>query len=100
MKLERVLTNKEERAAEERLYKAIMSLRNLDEHRAFFGDIFTPAELQSIKDRWLVAEYLNQGYTYREINSMTGVSVTTIGRVARFLYDGSDGYALALKRIK
>ena len=26
MKLERVLTNKEERAAEERLYKAILSL--------------------------------------------------------------------------
>ena len=100
MKIDRVLTNKEEVAAEERLYKAIMSLRNLDEYRAFFGDIFTPAELQSIKDRWLVAEFLNKGYTYREINSMTGVSVTTIGRVARFLYDGSDGYALALKRIK
>ena len=40
MKIDRVLTNKEETAAEERLYKAIMSLRNLDEHRAFFGDIF------------------------------------------------------------
>ena len=99
MKIDRVLTNKEEKAAEERLFQAIMSLKNLDEHRAFFGDIFTPAELQSIKDRWLVAEFLNQGYTYREINAMTGVSVTTIGRVARSLYDGSDGYALALKRI-
>ena len=40
MKIDRVLTNKEEVAAEERLYKAIMSLRNLDEYRAFFGDIF------------------------------------------------------------
>ena len=32
---------------------------------------------------------------YREIHRLTGVSVTTIGRVARYLAAGNGGYALA-----
>ena len=98
MKIQRVYTNKEEKNAEDNLYEAIKSLRNIDECRSFFQDICTPAELQAIKDRWSVADYLNQGYTYREINTLTGVSLTTIGRVARFVSDGSGGYQTALKR--
>ena len=100
MKIERVLTNKEEKETEVRFYKAVQSLKNSDECRSFFNDIFTPAELQSIKDRWSVAELLNKGYTYREVNSYTGVSVTTIGRVARCLLDGSGGYDIALNRVQ
>ena len=30
---------------------------------------------------------------------MTGVSLTTIGRVARFLFDGANGYKMALERV-
>ena len=56
MKIERVLTKDEEKLAEERFYKAIMSLNDVDEYRSFFNDIFTPAEFESIKDRWSVAE--------------------------------------------
>ena len=98
MKIQRVYTNKEEKNAEDNLFEAIKSLRNIGECRSFFQDICTPAELQAIKDRWSVADYLNQGYTYREINTLTGVSLTTIGRVARFVSDGSGGYQTALKR--
>jgi uncharacterized protein YerC len=36
---------------------------------------------------------------YREIQRVTGVSVTTIGRVARCLAAGSGGYALAAQRL-
>jgi len=36
---------------------------------------------------------------YREIHRATGVSVTTIGRVARFVASGNGGYALAAKRL-
>ncbi|HJL79520.1 MAG: YerC/YecD family TrpR-related protein [Gammaproteobacteria bacterium] len=100
MKIERVLTKKEEQFAEERFYKAIMTLKDMDEYRSFFNDICTPAEFESLKDRWSVAELLDKGYTYREIKTMTGVSLTTIGRVARFLFDGANGYKMALDRIK
>ena len=41
-----------------------------------------------------------QGLPYRRIHELTGVSVTTIGRVARFLTGGNGGYRTALERIK
>ena len=44
-------------------------------------------------DRWAVVEWLRRGLPYREIHRLTGVSVTTIGRVARFLGNGNGGYA-------
>ena len=36
---------------------------------------------------------------YREIHRQTGVSVTTVGRVARYLAQGHGGYALAAQRV-
>jgi uncharacterized protein YerC len=39
------------------------------------------------------------GLPYREINKQTGVSVTTIGRVARYLTSGNGGYHLASDRL-
>jgi uncharacterized protein YerC len=42
---------------------------------------------------------VNDGLPYRKIHELTGVSVTTIGRVARFLTTGSGGYRTALDRL-
>lgn len=101
MKDHRVLTPREEAAAEDRLFRAILTLRNLDECRAFFHDLCTPAELQALKDRWAVAELLAEGrLSYRQIHEQTGVSVTTIGRVARYLGAGEGGYSRALQRLQ
>lgn len=100
MKEHRKLTPREEIAAEERLFRAILALRSVDDCRAFFHDLCTPAELQAMKDRWAVAEMLAAGtLTYRQIHDRTGVSVTTIGRVARCLSTGEGGYSKALRRI-
>ena len=51
-------------------------------------------------DRWHVVELLQQGLPYRKIHDLTGVSVTTIGRVARFLNEGFGGYSVALERTR
>lgn len=94
------MSPREELAAEERLFRAVLTMRTTDECRAFFHDLCTPAELQALKDRWAVAELLAEGrLSYREIHEQTGVSVTTIGRVARFLTAGEGGYAKALQRM-
>jgi len=85
-------------AAENALFRAIISLRTAAECRNFFRDLCTPAELQALVDRWQVVELLEQGLTYRKIHDLTGVSVTTIGRVARFLTDGFGGYRTAIDR--
>jgi TrpR-related protein YerC/YecD len=83
---------------ENALFEAIISLRTVAECRNFFKDLCTPAELQALVDRWQVVSYLEQGLPYRKIHDLTGVSVTTIGRVARFLSDGFGGYRTAIER--
>ena len=84
--------------AENALFSALNSLETVDECRDFLKDLCTPAELQALVDRWQVVEYLQQGLPYRKIHDLTGVSVTTIGRVARFLTDGFGGYKVAIER--
>ncbi len=99
MKEHRVLNQRQELAAEDELFSALLALGSVAEYRNFFQDLCTPAELQAMKDRWSVVELLEQGLTYRAIHDETGVSVTTIGRVARCLTDGAGGYRKALDRL-
>src|SRR5262245_8908248 len=99
MKLHRNVTPRQEVLAERRLFEAVAALRTAEECRAFFRDLCTPAELQAMADRWAVVEYVRRGLPYREIHRLTGVSVTTIGRVARFVATGNGGYVLAAERV-
>jgi TrpR-related protein YerC/YecD len=94
------ITPRQEAAAERALLQAVLTLRSIEECRDFFRDLCTPAELQALADRWNVVGLLQSGLPYREINRQTGVSVTTIGRVARYLAAGNGGYALAARRLK
>ena len=99
MKTHRHFSAAEEAAEERALYRAILTLRDPDECERFFRDLCTPAELQALKDRWHVVGLLEAGHSYRQIQDSTGVSVTTIGRVKRFLDQGNGGYRLAWERL-
>ena len=98
MKPNRNDSKRRQAQAEDALFKAVVRLRSVDECRNFFKDLCTPAELQALVDRWQVVTLLEQGLPYRRIHDLTGVSVTTIGRVARFLSDGFGGYEKAIDR--
>jgi TrpR-related protein YerC/YecD len=87
------------RAAARTLSEALLSLETAQETKAFLEDLCTPAELEAMVDRWRVAQLLDQGLSYRDIRDLTEVSVTTIGRVARFIERGTGGYRTALERI-
>jgi TrpR-related protein YerC/YecD len=100
MKEHRAVTPRQEALAERALFAAILTLRTVEECRSFFRDLCTPAELQALADRWAVVGLLQEGVPYREIYRQTGVSVTTIGRVARYLTNGNGGYSLASSRVK
>lgn len=93
-------SNQRDAKTERDLYTAVLTLRDQGECRAFFQDLCTPAEIQAMADRWAVVDYLDRGIPYREIHMATGVSLTTITRVARCLMGQSGGYRLALKRFK
>jgi TrpR-related protein YerC/YecD len=81
------------------LFQAILALRTETECQQFLEDLCTPAELEALIDRWSVVPLLEDGLPYRRIHDMTGVSVTTIGRVARCLSGATGGYRTVLSRL-
>src|ERR1700682_6092031 len=100
MKSHRQLSARQEALAERNLVAAIVTLRSVEECRAFLRDLCTPAELQAMADRWAVVDHLERNLPYRQIQRVTGVSATTIGRVARFLASGNGGYTTAARRLE
>jgi TrpR-related protein YerC/YecD len=99
MKTHENITARQEALSERNLCVALATLKTPEEVRAFLRDLCTPAEIQAMADRWAVVEPLERALPYREIHRLTGVSVTTIGRVARFLNAGHGGYATAARRV-
>ncbi|QIK95524.1 TrpR like protein, YerC/YecD [Sphingomonas sp. HDW15A] len=81
---------------------AIAAIDTAEEARAFLADLCTPAEIHALAERWYVARLLDQGaMTYREIHDATGVSTTTVVRVARFLkQEVNGGYRRVLDRLR
>lgn len=77
------------------LARALAGLGRPQDVLAFLEDLCTPAELEAMADRWRVVPLLLQEVPYREIHERTGVSVTTVGRVARTLERGAGGYSVA-----
>jgi len=83
----------------DKLFEAILSLKNTDECYALFTDLCTVNELIALKQRFLVARLLREGMIYSEIVEKTGASTATISRINRCLNYG-DGYTTALDRIE
>lgn len=82
------------------LCQALLLLETKQEAFNFLKDLCTPAELNSLAERWQICKLLNQGLSYRQIHTKTGVSLTTIGRVARFLKDEPyQGYITLLQKL-
>ena len=82
----------------EELYRAILALEKPDEIRAFFRDLLTETEIREITERWKAARMLSAGIPYTRIIEETGLSSTTVARVARWVKKGTGGYQLAIKR--
>ena len=78
------------------LFKAILTLNDLDECYAFFEDLCTISEIREMAKRLTAARMLNNNYIYSEIAEKTGLSTATISRVNRCLQYGDGGYSLAL----
>lgn len=82
------------------LADAMLTLGTRDEALAFFEDIFTVHEVQSVAQRLAVARLLRQRVTYQDIAERTGASTATISRVNRCLSYGAGGYQTVLARME
>jgi TrpR-related protein YerC/YecD len=83
----------------EELFDAILTLKSADEAKAFFRDLLTETEIREITERWKAARMLAAGIPYTRIIEETGLSSTTVARVARWVKKGTGGYQLAINRI-
>ena len=91
---------KNNKTVAEKLFKAILSLKSIDECSAFFDDICTIQELEALSQRLEVACLLNEGKSYIDINKATGASTATICRVSKCLNYGEGGYKTAIERLE
>ena len=82
------------------MYRAILTLKTVDECKQFFDDLCTVTELQAMEQRYQVAQYLDAGLIYNDILEKTGASSATISRVNRSLNYGNDGYDMVFKRME
>ena len=84
----------------DRLFRAILSLENVDECYDFFEDVCTINEVQDMAQRFDVALLLDEGRNYQSITKEVNVSTATISRVSRCLNYGSGGYRNAIEKLK
>ena len=83
----------------ENMYKAILTLRDVDECMKFFDDLCTVSELMAMEQRYQVAVCLDKGMIYNDILAETGASSATISRVNRSLQYGRGGYQIVFDRL-
>ena len=84
---------------ESELYRAILSLKDIDACYDFFVDLCTVSELKAMEQRFEVARLLNAGLIYNDILEKTGASSATISRVNRSLNYGTDAYRAVFARM-
>ena len=80
----------------DKLFEAVLKLKNLEDCRMFFEDVCTIKELQDISQRLEVASLLSEKKNYQEVCKITGASTATISRVNKCLLYGRGGYKKVL----
>lgn len=119
--------SEEEQVALTSLYKAILTLENVDEMHNFFVDLCSYNEICSMMHRWQILLKIHDGKSYEEIikeltpkssddkvedkepgkrstrkgkgRTGTTVSSTTISRVKNCYVNADGGYRTALRRL-
>ena len=84
---------------ENELFRAIITIDSIKECKNFFYDLCTPSEIEEFSTRWLIVKLLSKKKPYRQIALETGVSTTTVGRVARYMKYGHNGYNTILNKL-
>lgn len=80
------------------LLKSFLTLETQEECLVFLEDLCTINEIEDMSHRIEIADLLNKGKTFNEVQDLTGASSTTVSRVSRCLKHG-NGYKTALKRV-
>lgn len=83
----------------DRLFKAVLNLKSIDDCYDFFNDLCTIKELHDMSQRMDTAILLDTGKNYQEVSKETGASTATISRVNKCLRYGTGGYRKAIDNL-
>jgi len=81
------------------LLTAFLMLQNKDEAERFLRDLMTQGEIQEFARRLEVARLLSRDVQYLAIIERTGLSSTTVARIAKWLKGPLGGYRLVLNNL-
>ncbi|KKQ03923.1 MAG: TrpR-related protein YerC/YecD [Parcubacteria group bacterium GW2011_GWB1_36_5] len=81
------------------LVAGILALKNENEAKRFLRDLLTPIEIKEFGNRLEAARLLSEDMQYNAISERTGLSSSTIARIAKWLGGSLGGYRLVLSRL-
>ncbi|MDO8609808.1 MAG: YerC/YecD family TrpR-related protein [bacterium] len=79
------------------LAQAFLKLKTQQDILNFLRDLLTQPEIEEFANRLEIARLLTKGVSYLKIAKQTGVSTTTVTRVAQWLNNGCGGYQKVLE---
>ena len=82
------------------MYRAILTLKNVDECISFFEDLCTVKEISDMAQRLEAAKLLLGGSTYDQIVKAVEISTATISRINRCIQYGSGGYRDTIEKVE
>lgn len=80
------------------LARALLSMRDSAEMKAFLRDLLTETEIIEFGKRFYAARAIAGSTHYAAIEEATKLSSRTIARVKKWYKHGTGGYRLAIKR--
>ncbi len=83
----------------QRLIQAILALKTKGEAKRFLRDLMTEKEIIEFAKRLQAAEMLTQKIPYSVIEQKTGLSSTTVARVAKWLNGKEGGYRIIISKL-
>lgn len=83
----------------QRLIQSILALKTENEAGRFLRDLMTEKEIKEFAKRLKAAEMLTEKIPYSIIEKETGLSSTTVARVAKWLNGKDGGYKTIINRL-
>lgn len=83
----------------QRLIQAILALKTENEAGRFLRDLMTEKEIKEFAKRLKAAEMLTEKIPYSIIEKETGLSSTTVARVAKWLNGKGGGYKTIINKL-
>jgi len=83
----------------QRLIQAILALKTKNEAGRFLRDLMTEKEIKEFAKRLKAAEMLTEKVPYSIIEKETGLSSTTVARVAKWLNGKGGGYKIIINKL-